>query len=177
MQPEHCEAERRTASYAHRRHPERASENSGSAHLTWRTWQVEVDEVDHEKMASSTPLSNQFQFKRLIEPAISGLIRKTCFVYLDDIILFRKTEENLERLAEVLHRLQSIGLKIRSTNAPRCVIHGTHSVVKGHRHWIQNQSPKDETKGFFHRQFKYGRVAFLVYEKIHYTTVASVVNL
>ncbi|KRY23864.1 hypothetical protein T12_4189 [Trichinella patagoniensis] len=38
----------------------------------------------------------------------------------------KKTEEgNLERLAEVLHRLQSIGLKIRSTNAPQCVIHGT----------------------------------------------------
>ncbi|KRY41357.1 hypothetical protein T01_1822 [Trichinella spiralis] len=153
MQPEHCEAERRTASYAHRRHPERASENSGSAHLTWRTWQVEVDELCRSAFATLRyiPASNRARDK--------------------------KTEENLERLAEVLHRLQSIGLKIRSTNAPRCVIHGTHSVVKGHRHWIQNQSPKDETKGFFHRQFKYGRVAFLVYEKIHYTTVASVVNL
>ncbi|OUC42143.1 hypothetical protein D917_10416 [Trichinella nativa] len=30
-----------------------------------------------------------------------------------------------------------------------------HSVVIGQRHWIQNQRPKDKTKGFFHRQFKY----------------------
>ncbi|KRZ88165.1 hypothetical protein T08_13902 [Trichinella sp. T8] len=108
-------------------------------------WQEEVDEVDHEKMASSTPLSNQFQFKAMP----FGLCNAP---------LHSSTEEENPRAG-------------RGPGVPG------HSVVIGQRHWIQNQRPKDKTKGFLHRQFKYGRIAFLVYEKIHCVTTANVANL
>ncbi|KRX22547.1 Retrovirus-related Pol polyprotein from transposon, partial [Trichinella nelsoni] len=50
----------------------------------------------------------------LMEKALRGLTWKTCLVYLDDIIVFGKTEEeHLERLEGVLSRLQSVGLKIK----------------------------------------------------------------
>ncbi|KRY26579.1 DNA primase large subunit [Trichinella spiralis] len=88
-------------------------------------WQVEVAERHREKTAFFTPLGLfQFQFglcnapatfQRLMEKALRGLTWKTCLVYLDDIIVFRKTEEeHLERLEGVLSRLQSVGLKIKS---------------------------------------------------------------
>ncbi|KRY00880.1 Retrovirus-related Pol polyprotein from transposon 17.6, partial [Trichinella patagoniensis] len=49
-----------------------------------------------------------------MEKALRGLTWKTCLVYLDDIIVFGKTEEeHLERLEGVLSRLQSVGLKIK----------------------------------------------------------------
>ncbi|KRX63803.1 Retrovirus-related Pol polyprotein from transposon 17.6 [Trichinella sp. T9] len=54
-------------------------------------------------------------FQRLMQKALRGLKWKTCLVYLDDIIVFGKTEEeHLERLEVVLQRLQSVGLKIKS---------------------------------------------------------------
>ncbi|KRX30240.1 Retrovirus-related Pol polyprotein from transposon 17.6, partial [Trichinella murrelli] len=53
-------------------------------------------------------------FQRLMEKALRGLTWKTCLVYLDDVIVFGKTEEeHLERLEGVLSRLQSVGLKIK----------------------------------------------------------------
>ncbi|KRY47148.1 Retrovirus-related Pol polyprotein from transposon 17.6 [Trichinella britovi] len=90
-------------------------------------WQVEVAEEDREKTAFSTPLGLfQFRvmpfglcnapatFQRLMEKALRGLTWKTCLVYLDDVIVFGKTEEeHLERLEGVLSRLQSVGLKIK----------------------------------------------------------------
>ncbi|XP_003370466.1 reverse transcriptase family protein, partial [Trichinella spiralis] len=91
-------------------------------------WQVEVAEKDLEKTAFSTPLGIfQFRvmpfglcnasatFQRSMVKALRGLTWKTCLVYLDDIIVFGKTEEeHLERLEGVLSRLQSVGLKIKS---------------------------------------------------------------
>ncbi|KRX12461.1 Retrovirus-related Pol polyprotein from transposon 17.6, partial [Trichinella nelsoni] len=90
-------------------------------------WQVEVAEPDREKTAFSTPMGLfQFRvmpfglcnapatFQRLMENVLRGLTFKGCLVYLDDIIVYGRTEEeHLERLAKVLHRLQSVGLKIR----------------------------------------------------------------
>ncbi|XP_003369138.1 retrovirus-related Pol polyprotein from transposon 17.6 [Trichinella spiralis] len=53
-------------------------------------------------------------FQRLMENALRGLTFNGCLVYLDDIIVYGSTEEeHLERLANVLHRLQSVGLEIR----------------------------------------------------------------
>ncbi|KRY54980.1 Retrovirus-related Pol polyprotein from transposon 17.6 [Trichinella britovi] len=90
-------------------------------------WQVEVAERDREKTALSTPLG-LFQFRvmpfvlcnapatfhRLMQKALRGPTWKTCLFYLDDIIVFGKTEEeHLERLEGVLSRLQSVGLKIK----------------------------------------------------------------
>ncbi|KRZ81808.1 Retrovirus-related Pol polyprotein from transposon, partial [Trichinella sp. T8] len=90
-------------------------------------WQVEVAEPDREKTAFSTPMGLfQFRvmpfglcnapatFQRLMENALRGLTFKGCLVYLDDIIVYGRTEEeHLERLEGVLSRLQSVGLKIK----------------------------------------------------------------
>ncbi|KRY86544.1 Retrovirus-related Pol polyprotein from transposon 17.6 [Trichinella pseudospiralis] len=90
-------------------------------------WQVEVAKTDQEKTVFSTPMGLfQFRlmpsvpcnapatFQRLIEKAMKGLTWKTCLVYLDDIIVFGKTEEeHLQRLDRVLSRLQFVGLKIK----------------------------------------------------------------
>ncbi|KRY10173.1 Retrovirus-related Pol polyprotein from transposon [Trichinella patagoniensis] len=69
-------------------------------------WQVEVDKRDREKTAFATPLGlYQFKvmpfrlcnapgtFQRLMERTLSGLVGKSCLVYLDDIIVFSATEE------------------------------------------------------------------------------------
>ncbi|KRZ01755.1 Retrovirus-related Pol polyprotein from transposon, partial [Trichinella zimbabwensis] len=90
-------------------------------------WQVEVAECDREKTAFSTPMGLfQFRvmpfglcnapatFQRLMETALRGLTWKACLVYLDDIIVFGKTEkEHLELLEEVLSRLRAVGLKVK----------------------------------------------------------------
>ncbi|KRY79979.1 Retrovirus-related Pol polyprotein from transposon 17.6 [Trichinella pseudospiralis] len=90
-------------------------------------WQVEVAKTDQEKTVFSTPMGLfQFRlmpfvpcnapatFQRLIEKAMKGLTWKTCLVYLDDIIVFGKAEEeHLQRLDRVLSRLQFVGLKIK----------------------------------------------------------------
>ncbi|KRX59715.1 Retrovirus-related Pol polyprotein from transposon 17.6 [Trichinella sp. T9] len=50
-------------------------------------------------------------FQRLMETALRGLTWKTCLVYLNDIIVFRMTEEeHLGRLERELSRLQSLGM-------------------------------------------------------------------
>ncbi|KRY29757.1 Retrovirus-related Pol polyprotein from transposon 17.6 [Trichinella spiralis] len=90
-------------------------------------WQVEVDKRDCEKTAFATPLGlYQFKvmpfglcnapgtFQRLMERTLSGLVGKSCLVYLDDIIVFSATEEeHLTRLEEVFQRLKGVGLKIK----------------------------------------------------------------
>ena len=49
-----------------------------------------------------------------MELVLRGLHWSTCLVYLDDIIVFSQTvEEHLQRLEEVLERLQQAGLKIK----------------------------------------------------------------
>uniref|UniRef100_A0A5S6PZV4 Reverse transcriptase domain-containing protein n=1 Tax=Trichuris muris TaxID=70415 RepID=A0A5S6PZV4_TRIMR len=52
-------------------------------------------------------------FQRLMELALAGLKWETCFVYLDDVIVFSRTfEEHLERLAQVFLRFRQAGMKI-----------------------------------------------------------------
>ncbi|KAL1244200.1 Retrovirus-related Pol polyprotein from transposon 17.6 [Trichinella spiralis] len=105
-------------------------------------WQVEVDKRDCEKTAFATPLGlYQFKvmpfglcnapgtFQRLMERTLSGLVGKSCLVYLDDIIVFSATEEeHLTRLEEVFQRFKGgIGADSQKTAAvrqwrtPRCV--------------------------------------------------------
>ncbi|KRX49499.1 Retrovirus-related Pol polyprotein from transposon 17.6, partial [Trichinella sp. T9] len=83
-------------------------------------WQVEVDKRDREKTAFATPLglyqlkvmpfrlcNAPGTFQRLMERTLSGLVGKSCLVYLDDIIVFSATEEeHLTRLEEVFQRLK-----------------------------------------------------------------------
>ena len=43
-----------------------------------------------------------------------GLVRKICFVYLDDIFVFGNTkEEHNENLIKLLERLRKLGLKLQ----------------------------------------------------------------
>lgn len=53
-------------------------------------------------------------FQRMMDTALRGLIGKTCFVYLDDIVVFGTTlQEHHENLIILLNRLRSTGLKLQ----------------------------------------------------------------
>ena len=87
--------------------------------------QVRVAEKDKPKTALTTPfglyefnrmpfgLTNApATFQRLMERCLSGLNLKICLVYLDDVIVFARTfEEMLERLEAVLRRLGEFGFE------------------------------------------------------------------
>ena len=52
-------------------------------------------------------------FERLMEMVLPGLTWKTCLVYLDDIMLMRKTfEEHLSTLQELSRRMKAANLKL-----------------------------------------------------------------
>ena len=90
-------------------------------------WQVEVEPDDWEKTAFTTSHGlYQFRvmpfglcnapgtFQRLMECVLAGLHWTSCLVYLDDIIVFsRNISDHLQKLREVLTRLQEAGLKIK----------------------------------------------------------------
>ena len=91
-------------------------------------WQVELAPEDREKTAFSTGKGlHHFKvmamglknasgtFQKLMELILAGLDTKSCLVYLDDVILFNKTEEeHLDTLREVLERIQAAGLKLKT---------------------------------------------------------------
>lgn len=53
-------------------------------------------------------------FQRMMDTALRGLINRHCFVYLDDIIIFRQSiEEHNKNLAIILQKLRELGLKIQ----------------------------------------------------------------
>ena len=53
-------------------------------------------------------------FERLMETVLLGLQWRTCLVYLDDIVIFVKNEEeHLQRMEEVFQRLIRAGLKLK----------------------------------------------------------------
>ena len=89
-------------------------------------WQVELYPADKEKTAFTTG-SGLWQFtvmpfglcnapatfERLMENVLRGLLRKICLVYLDDVIVFANSpEELLDRLGQVLQRFHTAGLKL-----------------------------------------------------------------
>ena len=52
-------------------------------------------------------------FQRLMELVLSGLCWEICLIYLDDVIVFgRNWDEHLQRLRQVLSRLQEAHLKL-----------------------------------------------------------------
>lgn len=91
-------------------------------------WQVELAPEDREKTAFSTGKGlHHFRvmamglknasgtFQKLMELILAGLDTKSCLVYLDDVILFNRTEEeHLITLQEVLKRIQAAGLKLKA---------------------------------------------------------------
>jgi len=52
-------------------------------------------------------------YQRLMEQNLGELNTQTCFIYLDDVIVFAPTyEEHLRRLLHVLKKIQDEGLKL-----------------------------------------------------------------
>ena len=89
--------------------------------------QVEMDPRDIEKTAFSTE-QGHFEFKRmpfgsknapatfqrLMDNVLKGLLEDTCFVYLDDIIIYSTSlEEHIQKLQKVFQRLEQANFKIK----------------------------------------------------------------
>lgn len=61
---------------------------------------------------------------------MQGLISKICLVYLDDVIIFGKTfEEMVKNLKKVFSRLRSVNLKV---NPKKCVFFSREVKYLGH---------------------------------------------
>ena len=53
-------------------------------------------------------------FRRAMNKVLSGLIGRTCMVYIDDIVIYSKSvEEHVQHLREVLERLRDVGLQLK----------------------------------------------------------------
>ena len=106
-------------------------------------FQVEMDPVDAEKTAFTT-ICGLFQFKvmsfglcnapatfeRMMEIILSGLHWEICLLYIDDVIIFADNfEQHMERLSEVLSRLQTAGLKL---SPQKCQLFKTQVCFLGH---------------------------------------------
>ena len=98
-------------------------------------WQVAVAEESRPKTAFITHCG-LFQFKvlpfglcnapatfqRLMNSVLSGLIYKSCAVYLDDIVVASPTlEQHLSDLDEVFARLRSAGLTLKLSKCQFCL--------------------------------------------------------
>lgn len=90
-------------------------------------WSIPIKEEDKEKTAFLTPIglyefnylpfglcNAPASFQRLMDIILSGLQWQICLVYLDDILIFAKThDEMLKRLKIVLTKMLTGGLKLR----------------------------------------------------------------
>lgn len=106
-------------------------------------WQVRLDPKDREKTAFSVGNGLwQFRvmpfglcnapatFERLMEKVLKGIISKSCFVYLDDVVVYGKSyEETMKNLKEVFLRLQNANLKV---NPKKCVFFKREVKYLGH---------------------------------------------
>ena len=69
-------------------------------------------------------------FERLMETVLAGLQWEKCLIYLDDVIVFGKTEkQTLDRLDEVLTRIEEAGLKLKPG---KCVLFKKEVKFLGH---------------------------------------------
>jgi transposase InsO family protein/predicted aspartyl protease len=69
-------------------------------------------------------------FERLMEAVLRGLQWKECLVYLDDVVVFAKSEEEmLERLDSVFGRLLAAGLKLKPR---KCALFAKETEYLGH---------------------------------------------
>jgi len=91
-------------------------------------WQMQMAPDSKEKTAFTVPGKGRYEFNRMpfglknapatfqrtMEIVLRELDGKICFVYLDDIIIFGETkEEVLRNLEKILERLEEVGLKIK----------------------------------------------------------------
>jgi len=106
-------------------------------------WQVTLDERSRQKSAFTTHcglyefvrmpfgLCNApATFQRLMQVVLAGLDWKSCFVYLDDILIASQTfEEHLKHLREVFCRLRKAMLRLKPK---KCHILRTEVQYLGH---------------------------------------------
>ena len=106
--------------------------------------QMPIRECDKEKTAFSFfgghceynympfSLSNSAPtFQRLMDSVLSDLLRNTCLVYIDDVIVFSESiSDHVKRLEEVFERFESAGLKLK---AQICFFGNTEVTFLGHR--------------------------------------------
>ncbi|MCP4651911.1 MAG: RNA-directed DNA polymerase [Candidatus Omnitrophica bacterium] len=91
-------------------------------------WNIGMEEKSKEITAFALPQGGLYHFnvmpfglknapstfQRCLETALSGLIWKSCFLYIDDILVIGRTfEEHLENFEKVLIRLRQANLKIK----------------------------------------------------------------
>ena len=106
-------------------------------------WQVGMDKPSQEKTAFITH-SGLYEFlvmpfglcnapatfQRLMEVVLNGLVRNTCLVYLDDILVIGRTfQEHLSNLHQVLTRLREAGLRLKPS---KCQLAATQVEYLGH---------------------------------------------
>ena len=106
-------------------------------------YQVEMDKNDKQKTAFATH-RGLFQFKmmpfglcnspatfeRLMELVLSGVLFERCLVYIDDVICFRKTEEEaLYNLRVVLQKFRGANLKLKPS---KCSLFQDQCTFLGH---------------------------------------------
>ena len=92
-------------------------------------WQIAMDPATRDKSAFTTHCglfeflrmpfglcNSPATFQRLMQTILLGLERKSCYVYLDDILVFSETwQEHLTHLQEVFDRLRQAGLTLKPT--------------------------------------------------------------
>ena len=105
-------------------------------------WQVELDDDARQKSAFTTHrglfefvrmpfgLCNApATFQRLMQVVLSGLEGRSCFVYIDDMLVVSKTfEEHLQHLGQVFGKLQKSGLRLKPKKCRDEVIYLGHVV-------------------------------------------------
>ena len=106
-------------------------------------WQVGMDDTSQEKTTFITH-SGLYEFRvmafglcnapstfqRLMEVVLGGLVRESCFVYLDDIVVVGRTfDEHLTNLTKVFSRLREAGLHLKPT---KCHLARTEVKYLGH---------------------------------------------
>ena len=70
-------------------------------------------------------------FQRLMELVLAGMDSKSCLVYIDDIIVFGKNEEDhLKNLEEVFQRIRTAGMKLKPK---KCCLARDEVVFLGHK--------------------------------------------
>ena len=112
--------------------------------MTAGYWQVDIAPEDREKTAFSTGKGlHHFRkmamglrnagatFQKLMELVLAGVDAQSCLVYLDDVILFNKTEDgHIRTLEEVFTRIRRAGLKLKPQ---KCLIGKKEVTFLGHQ--------------------------------------------
>lgn len=117
--------------------------------------QVMIDKADREKTAFSTAFGH-YQYKRcpfglktlpgffqsMLNSILTGLQGVTCFVYIDDVVIFAKDlEEHDRKLTDVLNRFRQYNLKL---NPEKCHFMQAEVLYLGHKCSERGVEPDDK---------------------------------